>query len=193
MVIVVQEMNRNDQAKSFRFVNRLDQVMASRGLRQVELCDKAGINRPILNHYLKHKIDRPAPKFLRAICSALGYDRDAVELAAEHLRDELERAGFRPKDFSIAHGGIQTNLSPRLIALAEAAARSPGWAATIKDLAEMATADARRGYPAGAEVEKTLPIVAETDLSASKFQVDKSSAATYDPPKKTRKRKGSAE
>ena len=140
----VRRMNANKQPRSFRFANRLGQVLAERRMRQVELCKRAGINKPILNHYLNHLIDRPAPKFLRAICAAFNYDRNAVELVAEHLRDELERAGFRPKDFDISHDGIHTILSPHLITLAEAAARSPGWAATIKELAGMAALDAGR-------------------------------------------------
>lgn len=154
-------MDRTEQPKFLRFVNRLEQVMDAKSMRQIDLCRIAGINRPILNHYLSHKIDRPAPKFLKAICHAFGFGPDAVQLVSEHLRDELERAGFRPKDFTISHEGVHTSLSPRIIALAEAAARSPGWAATIKDLAEMAQADSRRGYPAGSEVASSLPQAAE--------------------------------
>lgn len=154
-------MNRPEQPKYLRFVNRLDQVMAAQAIRQIDLCRLAGINRPILNHYLSHKIDRPAPKFLKAICHAFHFGPDAVQLVSEHLRDELERAGFRPKDFTISHEGVNTSLSPRIIALAEAAARSPGWAATIRDLAEMAQADSRRGYPAGSEVASSIPQAAE--------------------------------
>ncbi len=183
-------MNPPEQPKFLRFVNRLEQVMTDRHMRQIDLCEKAGINRPILNHYLSHKIDRPAPKFLKAICRAFQFGPDAVELVSEHLRDELERAGFRPKDFTIYHQGLQTSLSPRIIALAEAAARSPGWSATIRNLANMAKADSLRGYPAGAEVAEAFPSVAEAEQGDVKFAMDKPSPASYDPPKKKRKRKG---
>jgi hypothetical protein len=72
--------------------------------------------------------------------------------------------------------------------LAEAAARSPGWAATVNDLAGMAAADARRGYPAGSDVENALPAVAESSPSHSPNALDKHSPTTYAPEKKRRKK-----
>lgn len=76
--------------------NRIAEALALRGIKQIELCEKAGISRSALSHWIKQRW-QPKQKPLMAMARALdvselwlaGYDVDMKRPAEQVRADEL--------------------------------------------------------------------------------------------------------
>lgn len=78
--------------------NRIKEALALRGLKQVELCEKTGISKSSLNHWLKQHW-QPKQKALMAMASVLnvsemwlaGYDCPMERAPEQKKADELAK------------------------------------------------------------------------------------------------------
>lgn len=145
-----------------------------------------------LGQYGSKRFDRPTPEILRAIVDHWK-EKDFVPLIVDHLKDELVRANLDPSTFTIVKYKDPIDHSTDAAAIYRAALASPGWANILSALAVLAKRDADEGYVGGSVAQSEIAKVAESEPGAKKIPVDKPSASSYDPPKKTRKRKGVAE
>lgn len=189
-------MTANNKLKpapqSWLFVERLRQIVDERNESMGAASLSIGAAYSALGQYGSKRFDRPTPEILRAIVEHWN-DKDYVPLIVEHLKDELVRANLDPSTFTIVKYKDPIDRSTDAAAIFRAALASPGWANILSALAVLAKRDVAAGYIGGSAAQTSIAKVAEAESGADKFQVDKSSAQTYDSPKKTRKRKGSAE
>ncbi len=124
--------------ESTRLGRKLGRVMSRNGLTQLAFAKKANVANATVAKVRSYGM-RPGPEMLHLLCNCPAIDRtDGVELLCEHLRDEIDRAGFLQDEITIDAGRARASVEAidrDLDAIREAVAEREDVRLLIHDLA----------------------------------------------------------
>jgi len=96
---------------STRLGRKLGRIMSRNGLTQLAFSQSADIANATVAKVRSYGM-RPGPEMLKTLCNCPAIARaDGVELLCEHLRDEIDRAGFLQDEIQISAGTVRPTVA----------------------------------------------------------------------------------
>lgn len=119
-----------------RWGQKLGELCAQHAMSLVQLGSKAGCSHALLSRYISGRLSRPTADILRSVGECWGR-ADRVDLVAEHLHDEIERAGLLDSEIRLekrAASDEPTRLDRTIDRLATLAENRPAVQNLLSDL-----------------------------------------------------------